>query len=148
MVEVVRPCVSNLGKRLVKAPKIYLADSGITTALLHLESFEATTGHPVFGSLWEQVVLANLKGLFPRAEFFFYRTSNGAEIDFVMSYKGAHYALECKASSSPSLTKGNFQAFDDIKAKKSFIVAPVSERWKMRPDIEVISLNDLPGLMG
>lgn len=146
MIEIVRPFISNFGKRLVKSPKLYLTDSGITTALLHLENFEATSGHPVFGSLWEQIVLANLKGLFPRAEFFYYRTTNGAEVDFVMSYKGDLYAFECKASTSPSLTKGNFQAFDDINAKKSFIVAPISERWIMKPTIEVIALKDLSSI--
>ncbi len=147
MVEIVPPFINNTGKRLVKAPKVYLKDSGITSALLHLESFEAISGHPIFGSLWEQIVLSNFQGIYPTAEFFFYRTSNGAEIDFVMVYKGKTYAIECKASSSPALTKGNFIAMEDINAHKNIIVAPISERWKMKPDIEVISLNEIKDII-
>jgi predicted AAA+ superfamily ATPase len=85
MVEIVPPWFSNLGKRLVKAPKVYIADSGITSALLGLRSFEELSGHPVFGAVWEQIVLANLRGWFPNAEICHYRTSNGAEVDFVIN---------------------------------------------------------------
>ena len=75
MVEVIPPYISNLGKRLVKAPKVYIADSGITAALLGLRNFVELSGHPAFGTIWEQIVLANLKGLYPNAEFFYYRTA-------------------------------------------------------------------------
>lgn len=71
MVDVVPAYVSNQGKRLVKAPKIYIADSGVTAALLGLHSFEEMSGHPSFGAVWEQIVLSNLKGLFPMLRFIF-----------------------------------------------------------------------------
>jgi hypothetical protein len=61
MVDVVQPYISNLGKRLVKAPKVYISDSGICSTLLGLFSFEAMSGHPSFGAMWEQIVLHNLK---------------------------------------------------------------------------------------
>jgi predicted AAA+ superfamily ATPase len=70
MVEVIPPYISNLGKRLIKAPKVYIADSGVTAALLHLRNFEELSGHPAFGAIWEQIVLSNLKGLYPEANFF------------------------------------------------------------------------------
>lgn len=143
MVEVIPPYISNLGKRLVKAPKVYISDSGITAALLGLRSFEELLGHPAFGSIWEQIVLSNLKGLYSEAEFFYYRTTNGAEADFVMKIRNTVFAIECKASYSPILSKGNYYAFEDISPKHIFIVTPSADSWPMRENIDVVSLNEL-----
>lgn len=143
MVEILPPYISNLGKRLVKSPKVYISDSGITAALLGLRNFEDLSGHPAFGSIWEQIVLSNLKGLYPEAEFFYYRTTNGAEVDFVMKIKNAVFAIECKASYSPILSKGNYIAFEDIAPKYTFIVTPSPSSWSMKEKIDVVSLNEL-----
>ncbi|MDD2641388.1 MAG: ATP-binding protein [Bacteroidales bacterium] len=143
MVEVVPPYISNLGKRLVKAPKVYISDSGITATLLGLRSFEELSGHPAFGSIWEQVVLSNLKGLYPQADFFYYRTTNGAEIDFVMKIHGSVFAIECKASYSPSLSKGNYLAIEDIASIHTFVVTPSRDSWSMKENIDVVSLGEL-----
>lgn len=143
MVEVVPPYISNLGKRLVKAPKVYISDSGITATLLGLRSFEELSGHPAFGSIWEQVVLSNLKGLYPQADFFYYRTTNGAEIDFVMKIHGSVFAIECKASYSPSLSKGNYLAIEDIASIHIFVVTPSRDSWSMKENIDVVSLGEL-----
>jgi len=143
MVDVIPPYISNLGKRLVKASKVYISDSGITCSLLGLRSFEEMSGHPSIGGVWEQIVLSNLKGLFPDANFFFYRTSNGAEIDFVMKIRNIVFAIECKSSYSPSLSKGNYNAIEDIAPKKVFVVSPIEKGWKMKENIELVSLNEL-----
>jgi predicted AAA+ superfamily ATPase len=143
MVEIVPPWFSNLGKRLVKAPKVYIADSGITAALLGLHSFEELSGHPVFGSAWEQIVLANLRGWYPNAEICHYRTSNGSEADFVVNIDGVVYVIECKASFSPVLSKGNYLAFEDIAPRHTFIVIPAAKGWPLKPGIDVVSLGDL-----
>lgn len=143
MVDVVRPYISNLGKRLVKAPKVYITDSGICSALLGLSSFEAVSGHSAFGAIWEQMVLVNLKGLFPEAIFYFYRTSNGAEIDFVMKIKNSVIAIECKSSFSPTLSKGNYNAIEDITPIHTLIVCPIENGWSMKQGIEIVSLNEI-----
>jgi predicted AAA+ superfamily ATPase len=143
MVEVVPPYFSNLGKRLVKAPKVYIADSGIAAALLGLRGFAEMAGHPVFGALWEQIVLSNIRGCCPEAEIFYYRTSNGAEIDFVVRRGTRIFAVECKASHSPSLSKGNLFAIEDIAPQKTFIAIPADAGWKMKPGIDVVSLGEL-----
>lgn len=143
MVEAVPPYFSNLGKRLVKAPKVYIADSGITGALLGLRSFEELSGHPVFGSLWEQIVLANIKGHLPQAEVCYYRTAGGAEMDFVVKNGSTLFAVECKASYSPALTKGSFAALEDIKPAHTFVAAPVPNGWPIKPGIDVVSLEEL-----
>lgn len=143
MIEVVRPMFSNLGKRLVKAPKVYINDPGITNALLGLSTFDQLAGHPALGSVWEQVVLMHLKARWPAADYSFYRTSGGAELDLVLKLNEKTFAVECKASRSPVLTKGNYSAIEDVKPLATLIVAPVEKGWPVRPDIEVTGLLEL-----
>ena len=143
MIEIVVPYISNLGKRLVKSPKVYISDSGITATLLGLRNFEELSGHPAFGAIWEQIVLSNLKGLYPDAEFFYYRTTNGAEIDFAIKLHNTVFAIECKASYSPSLSKGNYLAIEDIAPKHTFIITPSPDSWSMKDKIDVVSLNEI-----
>ncbi|MFC2126067.1 ATP-binding protein [Bacteroidota bacterium] len=143
MVVTVNPYFSNLGKRLVKAPKVYIADSGITLALLGLSGFDQVSGHYAFGSIWEQIVLTNLKAFYPEAELYFYRTSNGAEIDFVMKWKNSTIVFECKSTKAPLLSKGNYLSIEDIKPDHTYIVAPVNNGWPIKKNIDIIPLHDL-----
>ncbi|HOS84304.1 MAG TPA: ATP-binding protein [Bacteroidales bacterium] len=143
MLFVIPPYISNKGKRLVKAPKIYIADSGICTSLLSIYNFETLLGNIALGSIWEQIVIQNVKGIYPEAELFFYRTSNGAEVDLVMQYKNKTYAIECKSTLAPTLSKGNYNAIEDIKPHHTFIVCPTTEMWHMKPHITVIGLGDI-----
>jgi len=143
MVALLPPYISNLGKRLVLSPKVYIADTGITTALLGIKDFKQLAGHPSLGSLWEQMVLTNLKGWFENADFFFYRTTGGSEMDIVMKYSDKVIAIECKSTLSPSLSKGNYHAIEDIHPIATFIVAPVSAGWPLKPGISVVSLAEL-----
>ena len=143
MLKVVPPYMSNSGKRMVKAPKVYISDSGLTVGLLQLQTFEQILGSPVLGSLWEQIVLTNLQGHFQSARFYFYRTTAGAELDFVMEYKNKIFAVECKSSVSPSLTKGAHNAIEDINPAETYIVAPVEKGWPVKPHIHVVSMKEL-----
>lgn len=145
MVEVVPPFVSNLGKRLVKSPKVYIADSGLAAALLNVRNFEDWQAHPGLGAAWEQIVLSNLKGRLPGVDVSFYRSSRGAEMDFVVQRGQKVVAVECKCSLSPSLTKGTAFALEDIQPLKTFVAAPVSEGWAMKPGVDVVSLGELSG---
>jgi predicted AAA+ superfamily ATPase len=143
MVEVVPPYFSNLGKRLVKAPKVYIADSGITAALLGLRSFAEISGHPAFGSLWEQIVLSHIRGWQPGAEIYHYRSSNGAEADFVVKLGRRVFAIECKASFSPVLSKGTYLSIEDIAPDHTFVVIPAEKGWPLKSGIDVVSLDEL-----
>ncbi len=143
MLEVVPAYHSNLGKRLVKSPKLYISDSGITSALLGLTSFEAIAGHPAIGSLWEQIVLSNLKGIIHEGSIYFYRTQHGAEIDYIVQTPDAIFAVECKASMVPSLTRGNHNAIADIQPKHTFVAAPVADGWPVNAATDVVSLAEL-----
>ena len=143
MVDIVPPHIVNTGKRIIKSAKVYLNDSGITAALLGLKDFHQIAGHPVFGSLWEGVVLATLRGHFPRADVRFYRTSHGAEIDFLIVLPKALIAVECKASKAPVLSRGAYTAIDDLKPDCTLIVSPVEEGYPSRKGIDVVSLEGM-----
>lgn len=143
MVEQVPPYFSNLKKRLVKAPKVYLADSGVTNALLGLTSFDALYSHPAYGACWEQLVLANIRGLCPRAEIFFYRDSNGNEIDFIVKNGVQVIAVECKCSTAPTVERGTYAALDDVQPTKTVVVAPVKKGYPLNERISVVGLSDL-----
>jgi predicted AAA+ superfamily ATPase len=143
MVDIVPPHMVNTGKRIIKSPKVYLNDSGIAASLLGLKDFNQIAGHPVFGSLWEGVVLANLRGHFPGADIRFYRTSHGSEIDFLVFLPQALIAVECKASKAPVLSRGTYAAIDDLKPEYTFIVSPVKEGYPARKGIDVVSLEEM-----
>jgi uncharacterized protein len=143
MVDTIQPYSSNLGKRIVKSPKVYVSDSGIVASLLGIRTFDALMGHPAFGSIWEGVVLHNIRGHFPEADIFHYRTTAGAEVDFVMVVNSQIVVIECKASYSPKLSRGNHSAMDDIQPLVSFVVSPSKDSWPMKKGIEVVSLPTL-----
>jgi hypothetical protein len=146
MVDVVPPFEANLKKRLVKSPKVYLADTGVTCALLGISSFEDAYAHPAFGSLWEQMVLGNIRGLFPEADVSFFRTADGTEMDFVVSMRGKTVAIECKAGAAPSVGKGTYSAIETIRPDFSYVVAPVEEPYLLNANLSVIRLADLGGI--
>ena len=84
-----RPFHANIGKRLVKSPKVYVRDSGLLQALLGLGDYNALAGHPVVGASWEGFVMENLLAVVPgRTQASFYRTSAGAEVDLVLELPG------------------------------------------------------------
>lgn len=143
MVNLLPPFEANVKKRIVKSPKIYLNDTGIVNSLLGIKDFEALSGSPILGGVWELAVYSNLKGHFPRAEFFFYRTSNGAEIDIVLEYMNKRFAIECKAGHQPKLGRGNWNAIEDVKPDHVFVVAPVSEGWPVKANVDVANIKEL-----
>jgi predicted AAA+ superfamily ATPase len=143
MVKLLPPFEKNVKKRIVKSPKIYLNDSGIVNTLLGIHDFESLSGSPALGGIWELAVYSNLKGSFPRADFYFYRTSNGAEIDLVMEHMNKRFAIECKAGQNPTLGRGNWNAIEDIQADHVFIVAPVKKGWSAREKVDVVNMLEL-----
>ncbi len=146
MVDVVPPYEANLKKRLVKSPKVYIADTGVACALLGISSFDEAYNHPAFGSLWEQMVLGNIRGLFPNADVSFYRIADGTEMDFVVSMRGKTVAIECKAGSAPSIGKGTYNAIDAIRPDCAYVVAPVEEPYPLNEKLSVVRLEDLDGI--
>lgn len=130
----------NVGKRLIRAPKVYVRDSGIAHALLGLSNQEAVLAHPVAGASWEGFVIEQLLAAAPDAEASFYRTTHGAEADLVLRFRnGETWVIEIKRSSAPVVSKGFHLAADDVGAQRKLLVAPVAESYPMRDGIEVMN---------
>lgn len=139
------PWHRNVGKRLVKSPKVFVRDSGITHALLGLETEEDVLGHPVVGQSWEGFVIENLLAAAPeRTEAHFYRASGGAEIDLVLTLPGRRpWAIEIKRSLDPKPARGFHSACLDVKPEAQFVVYPGSERFAISKGLDAIALVDL-----
>jgi uncharacterized protein len=135
------PWVGNVGKRLARSPKMYVRDCGVLHALLGLPTLDAVLAHPVAGSSWEGHVLEQLIAAAPEAEASFYRTSNGAEADLVLTPKnGPAWVIEVKRSSAPSVSRGFHQAANDVAAGRKLLVAPVNEPYNTKDGVEVMPL--------
>ena len=142
------PWHANLGKRLVKSPKVYVRDSGLVHALLAIQDKESLLAHPVVGQSWECFVIENLLAAGTgQVQGFFYRTGGGAEIDLLLLWpNGSLWAVEVKRSLSPKIERGFYAACDDLKPAKKFVVYPGVERYRIASDIEAISLAELATL--
>lgn len=149
LVRRLQPWHKNNGKRLVKSPKVFIRDSGITHALLGLKDKEALFGHPIVGASWESYVLENLITVAPDGtESYFYRTSAGAEVDLVLILPGNRLcAIEIKRSLNPKPTKGFYHACDDIEPDYKFVVYPGNERFSVATGVTAINLLELAGLI-
>ena len=130
----------NVGKRLVRAPKVYVRDSGLVHALLGLADLDAILSHPVAGASWEGFVVEQLLAAAPEAEASFYRTSHGAEADLVLTLRnGEVWVVEIKRSSAPAVSKGFHLAAADVGASRKLLVAPVASTYPLREGIEVMN---------
>ncbi|MBB6003499.1 ATP-binding protein [Arcicella rosea] len=145
LVRTILPWSGNVGKRLVKTPKVYIRDSGLTHALLNLTTQDDLLGHPIVGASWEGFVIENIIACLPQGlTFWFYRTSAGAEIDLVIEINNQErYAIEIKRSLSPTVSKGFYLGCEDIKATKRYVVYPGKESYPSAEGVKTISLVDL-----
>ena len=144
------PFHANLGKRLVKSPKTYIRDSGLTHALLNIDTYEDLLGHPVSGPSWEGFAIENLIAAAPsRAMASFYRTAAGAEIDLVLEIGGRHgtWAVEIKRSLSAKPQRGFYQALEDIQPARAFVVHAGEDRYPLSEGIEAIGVREMAGLL-
>lgn len=140
---------ANLGKRLVKAPKVFVRDSGVVHALLNIPDREALAGHPVIGSSWEGFVIENLLAVAPeRTVPMFYRTAAGAEIDLLLEIPGhGLWAIEIKYGLSARPEKGFYIACDDLKVTRRFVVNSGTERYPIREGVDMIGLREMAGTL-
>lgn len=139
------PWHSNIGKRLVKAPKVYVRDSGLLHALLTIPDKEALLSHPVVGQSWEGFVIENILGsVSDDVQAYFYRTAGGGEVDLLLFWpNGNLWAVEIKRSVTPKLERGFHSACKDLNPSRKYVVYPGSERYRMALDVEAISLIDM-----
>jgi predicted AAA+ superfamily ATPase len=143
------PFLVNVGKRLVKAPKVYVRDSGLLHALLGLRDVQALQGHVVAGTSWEGFVIEQLAAHAPPdAQIGFYRTAAGAEIDLVVQHGQRRLGFEVKFASAPQVSRGFWQAARDLQLDKACVVAPVPRAYPLQADTWVLPLADAVRWLG
>ena len=149
MVRRLQPVLPNLGKRLVKSPKVYVRDSGLLHALLGLTDVRDLQGHPVVGASWEGFVVEQVAAALPAgAPLGFYRTTAGAELDLVVELPQRRIGIEIKFSAAPKPTRGFWQAVQDLQVDRAVVVAPVARRYPLTAEVEVVPVWDLPEVLG
>ena len=139
----------NVGKRLVKSPKVYVRDTGIAHALLGIRDKEALLGHPVVGQTWESFIIETLITTAPDGtEAHYYRTSNGTEIDLLLTLPNRElWAIEVKRSSAPKIERGFHSACADLKPHKRFFVYAGIERFPLDKTTDAIGIVELAEML-
>lgn len=139
----------NIGKRLVKTPKLYIRDSGLVHALLRLETQNDLAGHPVNGASWEGFVIETLITASQDTPASFYRTRAGAEVDLVLEpgHTGERWVVEIKRGLNPKLTKGLRNSLADLRPARAFVVYSGQETYPLAENIEAIGLSALAELI-
>ncbi|MDD2741731.1 MAG: ATP-binding protein [Rhodocyclaceae bacterium] len=143
LVRRLHPWHANLGKRLVKSPKVYVRDSGLVHALLAIPDKETLLAHPVIGQSWEGFVIENLLNSAPEGvQGYFYRSSGGAEIDLLLAWPNAElWAIEIKRSLNPKLERGFHSACQDLNPIRKWVIYPGSDTYRSAEDIRVMPLG-------
>jgi uncharacterized protein len=144
MLRRLQPYHANLGKRLVRSPKIFVRDSGIAHALLGISDLDELHGHPVLGPSWEGFVIEQVLATRPWDEACFYRTAAGAEIDLVTRHRGAPWrAYEAKYGLDPRPTRGFWNALDDVGIARAEIIYPGADTWPLAENVSVVPVSAL-----
>jgi predicted AAA+ superfamily ATPase len=140
VVRVLEPWFENVGKRLVKSPKVYIRDSGVLHTLLGIGDRRQLDGHPVAGGSWEGFVIEQILGAVPKAKAYYWRTQAGAELDLLLFLKGKRIGIEIKRADAPKMTPSMGSALEDLELHRLLVVYPGSVRYAIRPKVEVMSL--------
>lgn len=145
LVRRLQPWTTNIGKRLIRTPKVYIRGSGVTHALLHIPRINDLLGHPVIGGSWEGFVIENILSVSSsHVRPYYYRTAGGAEVDLLLEF-GANerWAIEIKRNSAPSVRKGFYTACEDVKASRKYVVYAGQDTFPMQNGIIASSLQGL-----
>lgn len=140
VVRVLEPWYANVGKRLVKSPKVYIRDSGLLHTLLGIGDRRQLDGHPVIGGSWEGFVIEQLLAHLPKAKAYYWRTQAGAELDLLLFLKGRRIGIEIKRADAPKMTPSMASALEDLDLHRLLVVYPGSVRYVLGPKVEVMSL--------
>ena len=141
VVRLLPPYYSNMKKRLVKSPKLYIRDPGLLHCLLGIVSYNNLLGHVALGPSWEGFVIEEILNMLPSGwTGFFYRSSNGNEIDLILERGSRRLAIECKAASAPKVTRGFHAALKDLDIEHAWVVAPIEIAYPLTAQITVAGI--------
>jgi len=146
MVRILPPWSENLGKRQVKAPKIFIRDSGIFHALLQLPALGDIQSHPKLGASWEGYAMEQVLSILDVHDPYFWATHSGAELDLLVTKGGKRVGFEFKYGDAPAKTRSMHVALQDLKLDRLFIVYPGDQEYEIDDKIAVISINRIPDL--
>jgi predicted AAA+ superfamily ATPase len=137
------PYSGNTGKRIIKSPKLYIRDSGMLNTLMGIRTYNDLLSNPAAGAIWEGFVLMQIKTVLPyNTDICFYRTNHGAELDVVLTFpQGLRIGVEIKFSSSPTLSRGNFEAMRDLDIKQFYVIAPVDDSFMLKENVHVMGIT-------
>ena len=141
-----QPWFENLGKRQVKAPKIYLRDSGLLHSLLGLPDRHALFGHHRVGASWEGFAFEQILRVIRPAEAYYWATHNGAELDLLFTHRGRRYGVEFKFTEAPEATKSMRVALEDLGLRHLWVVYPGKEKFSIGPRLSAWPLRQIAGL--
>ena len=137
------PWFENIGKRQVKAPKIYVRDSGLLHSLLSVRTRKELTGHPKYGASWEGFGVEQILSLVKPQEYYFWATHAGAELDLLIIKDGKRIGFELKCADAPLLTKSMQIALEDLHLERMLVVYPGSRSYRLGRRIEALPLAEL-----
>jgi uncharacterized protein len=143
MVRRLAPWFENLGKRQVKAPKVFIRDSGLLHALLDIKDSNELALHPKIGASWEGFAIEEAIKAFAPQQFYFWATHQGAELDLLMFKNGKRIGVECKRADGPILTPSMRIAMHDLKLDRLVVLYPGDQRYPLADNVEVIPLAEL-----
>jgi predicted AAA+ superfamily ATPase len=143
MVRQLQPWHENIRKRQVKAPKIYLRDSGLLHSLLDLNDYRQLMGHPRLGASWEGFAVEQILNSFRPKGAYFWATHSGAEIDLFFLHRGQRYGFEIKFNEAPSVRKSMRVALNDLKLDHLWVIYPGRHRYPVDDKITVMPLGSI-----
>lgn len=146
MARVLPPWFENLGKRLVKSPKVYLRDSGVLHHLLGIKGMLELRTHPRYGASWEGFALEQVLISRGERDAYFYGTQRGAELDLLLLRHGRHWGFEFKCSDAPKTTKAMHIALDDLKLEHLWVVYPGALRYSLTDQITALPLREIDAI--
>lgn len=146
MIRLLPPWFENLGKRLVKSPKVYLRDSGVLHYLLGIGDLLALRTHPRYGASWEGFALEQTLIAHGQRDAHFYRTQRGAELDLLLLRRGRRWGFEFKCTDAPATTKSMHIAREDLKLEHLWVVYPGARRYPLADTITALPLREMPTL--
>ena len=147
MVRRVLPWYENVGKRIVKSPKIYFRDSGSFHALQRIGTMHELMHHPKLGASWEGFVVEEVVRVLGLRDFYFYNVHSGSELDMFFLHGGKRIGVEVKREDAPRMTKSMHVALEDLKLDKLRVVYPGPHRYKLAPKVECVPFAEIHDLL-
>ncbi|MBW2237884.1 MAG: ATP-binding protein [Deltaproteobacteria bacterium] len=143
MVRVLPPWFENLKKRQVKAPKIYIHDSGLFHSLLQVSTLADLRGHPKIGASWEGFALEHIIRVFRTRDAYFWATHAGAELDLMVTIAGKRHGFEFKYTDAPGRKRSMHIAIEDLGLEHLWVIYPGDQKYALDSKITAIPLEEI-----